>query len=146
MKIAKFVTVIASGLLIGADPKGDETAKPFQGKWEIVEATERGVAADPERIKKFPVIFSGDQMEMIYEGKNTIKWTVTFRPDKSPKGIDAALPKEIEKGKIVRGIYQFEEDFLQIALGLDAESTRPQNFESVKGGKPTLVMLLKKAK
>jgi uncharacterized protein (TIGR03067 family) len=146
MRVTVIALVVTVGLTTAAGPADDKALEPFQGKWEIVEASERGQAGDPEKLKMFPVTFSGNQMELIYEGKKTVKWTITVRADKDPKEIDATLPKDLEGGKTVPGIYRFEEGVLRIALGLGQEPARPQKFESVGGGKPTFVMVLKKAK
>ena len=129
-------------------PAADAAKKalePFQGTWQIAEANERGKPGDVGALKKHPVVFDGDQWEMIYEGDKTMKWTVTVRPDKKPAEIDAAFPKDAGKGKVGRGIYKFEDGALTIALGLDKDSTRPTKFESADGDKPTLVLALKKS-
>ena len=145
MRAVLFLMGFAGGVA-AADPPADKALEPFQGKWEIVEATERGRAADPEKLKMFPVTFAGAQMEMIYEGKKTAKWTVTVRPEKDPKEIDAVLPAGEDGGRTMRGIYRFEDGALRIAFGLKRESARPEKFESVGGDRPTLVMVLKKVK
>ncbi|MGL6076219.1 MAG: TIGR03067 domain-containing protein [Fimbriiglobus sp.] len=139
------VTVFA-GVSLASEPDAKKLLEPFQGKWEITKASERGKPADPELLKKHPVIFDGNQIEMIYEGGKRMKWTVTVRPDKKPAEIDTVFPKDVEDGKVIRGIYKFEEGVLTIALGLDKNSTRPTKFESTAGQKPSFLMVLKKAK
>jgi len=143
MRAVLFLMGFAGGVAAAADPPADKALEPFQGKWEIVEATERGRAGDREKLKMFPVTFAGNQMEMIYEGKKTAKWTVTVRPDKDPKEIDADLPAG---DRSMRGIYRFEDGALRIAFGLNRETPRPEKFESTGGARPTLVMVLKKVK
>ena len=146
MQGVTLLILTAAVVLVPASPDARKALEPFQGKWEVVSASERGKPADPKALKKFPVTFTGDVMEMVYENSRTIKWAVTVRPDQKPKEIDATLPKEVGKSGVLRGIYEFEGDTLTIAFGLDEASTRPQKFESTGGKMPTLLMVLKKAK
>ncbi|WP_157369740.1 TIGR03067 domain-containing protein [Zavarzinella formosa] len=138
--------VVAAAVSVAAEPEAKKLPESFQGKWDIVSASERGQPGDPDKIKKHPVTFAGDQMEIIYEGDKTMKHTVTVRPDKQPAEIDLALPKDVANGKVLRGIYKFEDGQLTVAVGLDKDSTRPAKFESAGGEKPTLLMTLKKSK
>jgi uncharacterized protein (TIGR03067 family) len=124
----------------------EKALEPFQGKWQIVEASERGKPADVEKLKKFPVTFAADQMDLVFEGQKTVKWTVVVRPDKDPKEIDATLPKGSDGDVSLRGIYQFDGDKLHIAFALKKGADRPARIEAVAGDKPTFVMVLKKAK
>jgi uncharacterized protein (TIGR03067 family) len=116
-----------------ADARQEEVVRAFPGKVADRRGDRAGQAQRPgedEEISgEYPVTFDGDQMEMIYEGNKTIKWTVTIRPDITPAEIDAALPKDVMNGKVVRGIYKFKEGTLTIALGVDEDSTRPTKFQ-----------------
>ncbi len=145
MRIFVILLFATCGVLYAAEPDAKKGLKPFQGKWQIAEAEERGEVAPAEKIKN-PVTFDGDKMEITGYGGTTIKWTITLRPEKEPAEIDAAYPKDVEKVQVLKGIYKFEDDTLTIALGLDTDSTRPTKFESKGGSKPSLVLVLKKAK
>lgn len=126
-------------------PKGTPALEPLQGKWEVVEASERGEAVGPDKLKAFPpVAFEGDRMEMVFEARTTATWVVTVRPEKDPKEIDAVLRREGEPDKVVRGIYKFDGRTLTLALGLARDPARPARFESVGGRNPTLLMVLRK--
>jgi uncharacterized protein (TIGR03067 family) len=149
MRSFLILVLSSASVLLAGEHDAKKSLEPFQGKWQIVEASERGKPGDPDKIKKHPVTFDGDQMEMMYEGDKTIKWTITIRPDKKPAEIDTTFPKDVQNGQVIRGIYEFNEGVLTIALGVDKGSTRPTKFESAaddKRGKPTLLMVLKKGK
>jgi uncharacterized protein (TIGR03067 family) len=146
MRCVLMLASAVAGLTFADNPDTRKLLEPFQGKWQVAEAAERGKPGDAETLKKHPVTFAGDQLEMIYEGGKTMKWTVTVRPDRKPAEIDATFPKDVEKGKMMRGIYKFEEGVLTIALGLDKDSTRPTKFESTGGEKPSLLLVLKKSR
>ncbi len=123
--------------------KAENALKPFQGKWIILRAQEGQEEIDAKVFAKFPVTFDGDQMEMIHEGQKMVKHTVRIRPNANPKEIDAQSPSTINEGKLLRGIYKFEDEKLTIAFGLNKESTRPSQFVAGVEGEKVLVMVLR---
>ena len=141
--VAGMALVLAAGWAMAEPPKA---LVPLQGKWRIIQATESGKLIDPEVFRNFPVTFSDDQMEMVHEGDKMVKFTVFANPDRDPPEIDAQFPKDVEKGRIMRGVYRIDGERMAIAIGIDPKSTRPINFQALGGDKPTMTMVLERIK
>jgi uncharacterized protein (TIGR03067 family) len=132
----------------------DATAKKaladLQGKWEVVEAAEKGRKIDPAKVKEFSITFDGNTAEMPFDNKGKVKHSITVRPSANPREIDFQLPSEIDGGQTLPGIYKFEDGVLTIALGLGGDAKnpgkRPAKFESSGNPNPSVVLVLKKAR
>ena len=138
-------------LCLAAPVAADDTAAKkaldqLQGKWELTEVTEKGRIVDPEKLKKFPLTFDGDQVEMPFDGRKAIKHKVTIRPTGNPREIDFQYPPEAEGGQTLPGIYKIEGGVLTIALGLGKDAKRPEKFESTGPPNASVLMVLKKAR
>jgi len=143
------VLVFLATVALADDSAADKARKslePFQGRWTVLKGQEGQEVFDEKILAKFPMTFTGDQMEMVHEAEKMVKLTVRIKPEGDPKEIDAQFPATIESGKLLRGIYKFEDGTLTLAFGLDKDSTRPSKFEAGLKGKKTLVLVLKPKK
>ena len=67
-----------------ADDAAAKNADDFQGKWEVIELSEKGLKIDPAKLKNFAITFAGNTAEMPFDSKGKVKHTVTVRPSASP--------------------------------------------------------------
>jgi uncharacterized protein (TIGR03067 family) len=135
---------------VADDAAAKKALDDFQGKWEVVELSEKGLKIDPAKLKDFAITFAGNTAEMPFDSKGKVKHAVTVRPAASPREIDLRLPSEVDGGQTIPGIYKLEDGVLTLALGLgkDAKNpgTRPTQFESTGNPNPSVVLVLRKAK
>src|SRR5262249_60636909 len=99
-----------------ASEKTKQALNQFQGKWAVVKAQEGQEEFDAKELAKFPITISGDQMEVVHEAEKMVKLTIRIRPDAAPKEIDAQFPAKGEQGRVLRGIYRFDDGMLTLAL------------------------------
>jgi uncharacterized protein (TIGR03067 family) len=133
--------VLVVGLLLGADKKKDlvkKEMKKLQGKWTVGSISkgneERGgKGLGPIR---FTVNGKCQFSKLPFLGKGG-KGTFTLDPTKKPKRIDITIG-----GKTRKGIYEFTEDGLTLALNPKAgDPAYPKGFEI--GSKDIQVELIK---
>jgi uncharacterized protein (TIGR03067 family) len=150
MRSTTLVLLCLAAPAVAEDAAAKKALDDLQGKWEVVELSERGRKIDPAKVKNFAITFAGNTAEMPFDSKGKVKHTVTVRPAASPREIDLQLPSEIDGGQTIPGIYKLEDGVLTIALGFgkDAKNpgTRPTTFESTGAPNPSVVLVLKKAK
>jgi uncharacterized protein (TIGR03067 family) len=144
MKNTAFVLVV--GLLIGADdPKADaikkETAK-LQGTWKFVSMEVEVNKKPGGHFNRYTVVLKRDQWT-VFEG-NKIAAQVTFKldPTKKPKTIDLV---DVQKKRLIRGIYSLEGDTLKVWDRGSEKGDRPTGF-ATKSELGIVMFVLKRAK
>src|SRR5258708_33582295 len=111
------LTVVAAGLLIGADdsPKGD----PLAGKWSIVSVTNGG--NDDPQLKGGTATFADGKLA--FKTRDGMEHTGIYRLDEraKPTTIDVVPNDGPHKGITLKGIFAIEDGTLQICTGREGE-------------------------
>jgi len=126
------VGFIASGIL--ADEKADpeNEVKKFQGAWTIESSEYGGQKLPGELLKAFIVVYEGDK-HTVKNGDQVIQvGTQKIDPSKSPKTIDVTMTEGPNKGVVMLGIYEIDEDTLKACFDASGK-TRPTEFKSPAG-------------
>ncbi len=137
--------VLAVGLLLAADnPKEDGVKKEmakFQGTWKFVSVE---VDGNKTPYKGFTVVLKGDQWTVCEGGRCAAKVTFKLDPTKKPKTIDL-VDLDVEKERLIRGIYSLEGDTLMVCYHRDPEKEgdRPTEF-ATKPDSGLVLFLLKR--
>lgn len=132
------VTVLGASAI--AEDKKDVPKEllPFQGKWEIKEF---GVDPVPPK-EKWPIFsFDGVKLLVLQPGTDR-KEAATFSVDPDGKPAEFEIRPDIEKEKIVKGIYKFEKETLTMCF-TKGGGERPKDF---KAEKPHTLLVLVKVK
>lgn len=122
-------SVLAITLLSAADDPKEGVVKKemekFQGSWKFVSMEVDGKKKPDEDINKYTVVLKGDQWTVSEGDKVAAK--VTFKPDPAtkPKSIDLV---DVEKKRLIRGIYFFEGDMLTVCDRGSEKGDRPSKF------------------
>ena len=108
----------------------------IQGEWVLISGERHGQPFANETIKDVTLTFDGDVLKTA-KADGVTEATFTLYPETNPKGIDLDMD-----GSLGLGIYKFEEDTLTILHG-EIEEPRPKDFEEIKDGTLTLLVLRK---
>jgi uncharacterized protein (TIGR03067 family) len=106
----------------------------IQGDWKLVSGERNGTALAPDAVKEVQLIFSGSRLTT-KKSEQATDATFVLYPEAAPKGIDLDMD-----GSVGLGIYKLEGDSLSILHG-EIEQPRPKNFDAVKDGNLTLLVL-----
>jgi len=142
---ARWLTVLAVGLLLGADAANDDVKKEkekLQGTWKAVTVEQRGESK--EDTDDHRLIFAGDEFTIKRGEQAVIKGKFKIDPSKSPKEIDMEITedrKEENKGKTALGIYSLDGDTLKWCASEPGAPDRPKEFSGPADTKQMLVTL-----
>jgi uncharacterized protein (TIGR03067 family) len=153
---ATLLSIIATGVLLGADVKEDadaikrEKAK-LRGTWKAVYAEQEGTPGPEEQIKKFGLVFRDDKV-VLKGGESDWEATYTVDPAANPATLDLVPTKPDEDDLKGSGngkrlwIYQLNGDELKIC-GVDGPSDdRPREFVSKRKDHTILIVFKRAAK
>jgi uncharacterized protein (TIGR03067 family) len=108
----------------------------IQGKWVLISGERHGEKFTDEVVKQVTLQFVGDVLKT--EKKNDVtEAAFTLHPETNPKGIDLVMD-----GSLGLGIYRLEGMTLTILHG-EVEEPRPADFDAVKSGNLTMLVLRK---
>jgi len=139
--------MVAVGFLIAADAREDavkqEVAK-LKGMYATVSVEEEGKAL-PDEARTAKVEFTADKM-IVLLGNMKSPAAFTIDPTAKPKTIDLVGETGPDKGKVLKGIYEFDGETLKLATARNPKDERPTEFATKKGSKSTLIVLKKEKK
>ncbi len=132
---------LAVSLLLGADASRQELAQKelerFQGDWVSVSYTVDGKPATPEQLKTIKLTVKGATSTFQREGQMG-RGIYNLEPTRTPKEIDVHIYEGPEKGKVHRGIYEFDGQKLLVCLTTPGSKDRPRELVSKPGSGHTL--------
>jgi len=101
----------------------EKEVRKFQGTWTF-ESSETGGKELPAGELKAFVIFEGDK-HTVKKGDEVIQvGTQKIDPSKSPKTIDVTMTEGPNKGMVMLGIYEIDEDTLKVCFDPHGRSGR----------------------
>jgi uncharacterized protein (TIGR03067 family) len=110
----------------------------IQGTWSLISGGRHGEQFTDEVVKNVKLSFLGDVLKTIKKNEVT-EATFTLHPEINPKGIDLEMD-----GSRGLGIYKLEGERLTILHG-EVEEPRPPDFDAVKKGNLTMLVLQKES-
>ena len=117
--------------LLATAEGNDEKAelKKFEGTWQLVSEVMDGKEQPADYVKRIRWVFDDKGHWKVEDGGKVIfTGDMTVDPDKNPKAADSTLTNEgDQKGKVVRAIYEFDEDTLKQCWSVERE--RPRAFD-----------------
>ncbi len=138
--------VLAVGLLLAADdPKQDAIKKEmaqFQGTWKFVSMEVEGKKKPDKDFTKYTVVLQGDQWTVSEGDKIAANVTFKLDPTKKPKTIDLV---DVEKKRLIRGIYSLDGDKLTVCDRGSEKGERPTEF-ATKADSGLVLVVLKRVK
>jgi uncharacterized protein (TIGR03067 family) len=108
----------------------------IQGTWALVSGERHGEKFTDEVVKNVKLTFR-DNVLTTKKTNDVTEATFTLHPEMNPKGIDLDMD-----GNLGLGIYQLEGKTLTVLHG-EIEESRPANFDAVKTGNLTMLVLRK---
>jgi uncharacterized protein (TIGR03067 family) len=143
----RWVVLVATGLLLGADKPADEAKKEikkFQGTWKFDSVEAEGKKLSLDMFKDSTLVIKDDKFTFT-EGKETHKGTFKVDVSKKPKTIDITFTEGPEKGKTIIGIYELEGDTYKVCLDPEGKK-RPAKFATKEGSGIVLEVLKREKK
>jgi uncharacterized protein (TIGR03067 family) len=141
----KTLTVLALGLLIGADDAKkdakDQDENKIQGTWVVVSVERDGQKASDEEIKDKTVTFAAESKVTVKMPDKEINGKYKIDAGKKPKHITLEATSE----KTLFGIYKLDGDNLTICCEEGDMENRPTEFAS-KGSDTQLIVLKREKK
>jgi uncharacterized protein (TIGR03067 family) len=137
----RLLSVLAVGLLLGADAPREDSAKKelekFQGDWVAVSYTVDGKEVGDDELKTIRLTVKGAD-STFKRGDKTGHGTYKLGPSKDPKEIDISHDDGPDKGKTALGVYEVEGEKLKICLAAPGVKERPKELASKPGSGHTL--------
>ena len=148
MRLA-YVVFFATGVLITATGRGDDSAKKdadsLQGNWVVVGRQLLGKKATKQEIEEVPtyVVIEGNKGKAWYEEKgekgDMVEGTIKLDPATTPKSVDITYTRGILKGWTVPAIYELDGDNLKVCFAWQSKE-RPTEFVGDPDGKAVFVI------
>jgi uncharacterized protein (TIGR03067 family) len=106
----------------------------IQGEWSLISGERHGEKFPAEAIKNVKLRFAGNILKTTKPDGET-EAIFVLHPEMNPKGIDLDM-----EGNVGLGIYKLDGDSLSLLHG-EIEEPRPKEFDAVKDGALTLLVL-----
>lgn len=139
----RLLAVLAAGLLVAADEKGQTDAakkdlKAIEGTWKAVKGEEGGKALAAE-IKNYELVIQGDKYTLRVAGEEREQGTLKLDPAKKPKAMDLKITKGDDQGKDQYAIYEVEGDRFTICFSPPGKD-RPKQMKTDAGSEQTMIV------
>jgi uncharacterized protein (TIGR03067 family) len=137
---------VAALLLVAADDR-DEAKKEierFEGTWTYVSLEIEGNKAPQDSYKGAKLVIKGDKFTA-HQGEEVLHGTFKVDTSKKPKTIDVTFSDGPDKGKIMRGIYELDNDTYKVCIAMPGKD-RPAKFETKKDSGHVLEVLKREKK
>jgi uncharacterized protein (TIGR03067 family) len=136
------LTILVVTLLLAAngpkeDAAEDEMTK-FQGTWSFVSMEVQGEKKPAGDFNKFTVVLKGDQWTVSAGDRIAAQTTFRLDPTKTPNSIDLI---DLDKGRVIRGIYSLGVDTLTVCDRGVEKGDRPTEFATRPDSGLVLVVL-----
>jgi uncharacterized protein (TIGR03067 family) len=141
----RFIAVMLMLLLISTNVQCNRSTEKatavndferIQGTWALISGERNSEKFSEEVTKNVRLTFAGDALKT-HKGDDVTEATFTLHPKMNPKGIDIDMD-----GSVGLGIYKLEGDALTILHG-EVDQPRPADFDAVKNGDLTMLVLRK---
>src|SRR4051794_26125474 len=114
-----------------------------QGKWEIVFMQENGKVLPADEAKLIEVVVSKDRITWSTGDDVFAEYRFTFDAEKRPKQSNfVGLSPDI-RGKVMPGIYAFEDGMLKVVVNVEGNE-RPRSFDANESRRFNIVHLRRK--
>lgn len=140
MPIALALTLLLALPAEEKDPALRERAR-FQGQWKAVVVEHAGQRAPEEAIQDWKLTIQGSRMTATYGNMRIDESTFEVDPSSKPGSIYITWTAGPEKGKRVRGIYEFQDAGRLRICYSDKGKFKVSGFASREGTDLTLVIL-----
>jgi len=145
LKVRRFPIVIVILLLVAAgEPRdeGQEDRRKLQGTWMARSIEFHGRQELGDAVKSIQMAIAGNKMRVRGAAPDLGKYAnVTFKLDSSaaPRAIDIIIADGDEKGTVIKGIYELEEDGWRLCVSLLGNG-RPAEFKSTADSQNVLAV------
>jgi uncharacterized protein (TIGR03067 family) len=116
-----------------------EDRKKLEGSWTIVSREVDGEASAPASLKNQSVMIAGNDY-IRSRGQSALHGAFTLNVGKQPKQINLRFRDGADKGKLLQGIYELDDEKVRICLA-PAGKSRPTEFVSNPGSGHVLEVL-----
>jgi uncharacterized protein (TIGR03067 family) len=126
--------LLVVAVLMAADGKDDKAElKKFEGTWQLSSEVMDGKEQPADYVKRIRWIFDDmGHWKVEDDGKAIFTGDMKVFTDGNPKAADSTLTGEADqKGKVVRAIYELEDDTLKQCWVIEGE--RPRRFDPKPG-------------
>jgi uncharacterized protein (TIGR03067 family) len=138
--------IFAFGVILSpsrAAEKPDDRAdtEKLQGVWRGRSIDAKGLSLMPSSAYNLLLRFDKDSFTVEQEGQVTVRGTFALDPAQKPRTIDLTLKETVQtvnKGAVVRGIYEIDKDGLRLCTTKANGEDRPKRFVSKSGTPHTL--------
>jgi len=133
-----FVLMIAVSQTRGGGDAANELKK-LEGVWQPTGGERSGKPTD--RFNRSKLTISGDSFHVQEGGKQLFKAALKLDSSKSPKTLDLTIVDGEEKGQVVLGIYELNNDDLKIGFSKPGSDTRPKQFATQENSEHIVIIL-----
>ena len=123
-------------LLLVSQDAGDDRIKQdlkrMQGTWTMAGLEVDGKDVPAAKLEGTVLTVKDDRYAVKVKDR-VIECVLRLDPSKDPKAVDMVFAEPGGGEKVLKGIYQVENDTLKIARGLDAKQERPGQFATWPG-------------
>ena len=149
MKAKWFPIVIAALFFVAAGEPQDgaqQDRRKLQGTWTASSIEFHGRQELGEAVKSIQMAIAGNEMSVRGTAPDLNKYAkVNFElhPSSAPRAIDITIANGDEKGTVIQGIYEVEDDIWRLCVNLLGNG-RPTEFKSAADSQNVLAIFQRK--
>lgn len=123
-----------------AGDKSSKQAGELQGTWQVLDLEGNGEKKSADEAQGLKIVFEGDQIWVIKPAGADPK--LKFKLDPEKKTIDLTVQEGKDAGKVVLGIFSFENGQLRLCVNIFGNpSFRPSEFKTQQGDGAVFLVL-----